>query len=296
VTTRAKRLQGDNETVAYMTQLITEHIRSCKARGLAETTRESREYLLRRLDTELPMGLGQATVEELEDWLAEHDDDQTQATYYGHVVAFFRWACDPARPRIDYDPSVGLRRPKVAQNVPKPATNEELQHALQALQDPWLLYVKLAAYGGARCCEIENLTRGDVTSEQMRLTGKGGKTRMVRTHPVVWAAIEHLPPGPIAYKIRKAERVTAEYLSASMITVFGRIGLQGMSLHRMRHWYATMQLRPRKYGGAGASIRTVQENLGHANLATTAIYTLVCDEERADAVDSLPTFTGPASC
>lgn len=296
MTTEAKRLPGDSEIVAYMTELITAHLRHCKSRGLAETTRESREYLLLRLDKELPMGLGQATVEELEDWLANHDDDQTQATYYGHVVAFFRWAADPARPRIDFDPSVGLHRPKVAQNVPKPATNDELQHALQTLADPWLRYVKLAAYGGARCCEIANLDRCDITAEQLRLTGKGGKTRMVRTHPIVWAAVEQLPSGPVAYRIRKSTPATAEYLSASMINVFTRIGLKGMSLHRMRHWYATMQLRPVKYGGAGASIRTVQENMGHATLATTAIYTLVTNEERADAVDALPTFTGPASC
>lgn len=296
MTIEAKRLPGDNEIVIYMTELIVAHLRHCRAKGLAETTRESREYLLHRLDRELPMGLGQATVEELEDWLAEHDDDQTQATYFGHMVAFYRWAANPVRPRIDYDPSAGLRRPKVAQNLPRPATNEELQHALTALQDPWLRYVKLAAYGGARCCEIADLDRGDITEESLRLTGKGGKTRIVRTHPIVWAAIQPLPPGPIAYRIRKTTPATAEYLSASMINVFVRVGLKGMSLHRMRHWYATMQLRPRKYGGAGASIRTVQENLGHASLATTAIYTLVTNEERADAVDSLPTFTGPASC
>jgi len=71
------------------------------------------------------------------------------------------------------------------------------------------------------------------------------------------------------------------------------IGLPGATLHRFRHWYATTQLKPVKYGGAGASIRTVQDNMGHANLASTAIYTLVTDEERADAIDSLPTFTAP---
>jgi site-specific recombinase XerD len=68
-----------------------------------------------------------------------------------------------------------------------------------------------------------------------------------------------------------------------------------VTLHQFRHWYATIQLRPVKYGGAGASIRAVQENLGHDSVTSTAIYTLVTNEERADAIDSLPTFAAPSS-
>jgi integrase/recombinase XerC len=294
VTTARKRSKADDEIVRFMTELIGEHIRHCAARGLAQTTRDSRERLLRYLDRDLPMGLGQATIEELEDFLASHDDDQTKATYYGHITAFFRWASDPANPRIDFDPSAGLRRPRVAPTVPKPATNAQLAEALQ-LDDPWRLYVKLAAYAGARCCEIANLDRSDVTAESIRLTGKSGKTRVVPTHGVVWEAVKPLPAGRIARKVRDGAPVTAGYISTSMIMTFNRNGMAGMSLHRLRHWYATMQLRPVKYGGAGASIRTVQSNMGHSTLATTAIYTLVTDEERADAIDSLPTFATPTS-
>ena len=72
-----------------------------------------------------------------------------------------------------------------------------------------------------------------------------------------------------------------------------RIGLPGVTLHRFRHWYATIQLRAVKYGGAGASLRVVQENMGHLSISSTAIYTFVTNEERADAIDSLPTFTTP---
>lgn len=295
MTATGKRHTRSDETVAYMTQLIDDHGRHLKARGFAKNTVESRLYLLHRLDGELPMGLGQATVEELEHFLSQFDDNQTQATYHGHICGFFRWAADPKRPRIDYDPTAGLLRPKVPRGLPKPATNDQLQHALNTLSEPWRLYVKLAAYAGARCCEIVTLDREDFTVESTRIIGKGGKVRVLRTHPIIWTAIEPLPAGPIARRVRTGDRAQADYLSAIMIYQLRRAGLAGLSLHRFRHWNATTQLKPVKYGGAGASIRAVQENLGHEQLSSTAIYTLVTDEERADAIDSLPVFVAPPS-
>lgn len=296
MTRSTRRATSSDETVAYMTQLIDDHGRHLRSRGFAKTTVESRMYLLHRLDDELPMGLGQSTVEELENFLAQFDDNQTQATYHGHIVGFFRWATDPKRPRIDYDPTAGLFRPKVPRGLPKPATNDHLRHALVALREPWRLYVKLAAYSGARCCEIVALDREDFTEESIRIVGKGGKTRVLRTHAVIWDAVRDLPPGPIARRVLTGDRAEADYLSATMICQLRRAGLPGLSLHRFRHWHATTQLRPQKYGGAGASIRTVQENLGHAQLSSTAVYTLVSDEERADAIDSLPTFNSSTPC
>lgn len=288
-----KRSTVGNETIAYMTELIERHLRHCEAQGLADTTIEKREEILRRLDRDLPMGLGQATTEELEDFLARAKAKETKASYYGHITGFFRWACDPKRPRIDYDPTDGLSRPRVPRGLPKPATDEQVAFALNTLADPWLSYVALATYAGARCCEIARIKRDAITRDTTRITGKGGRTRILKTHAELWRVIEPLPPGPIARKIHAEGRPDADYISSMTRMKLASIGLEGVTLHRFRHWYATMQLRSRKYGGAGASIRTVQENLGHANVSSTAIYTYVTNEERADAIDSLPSFRTP---
>ncbi len=292
-----RRSTASNDTIAFMTELIDRHLRHCRAAGLAATTIEKREELLRRLDRDLAMGLGRATTEELEDFLAAHPEPQTKATYFGHLIGFFRWACDPARPRIDYDPTAGLSRPRAPRGLPKPVTNDQVAFALAVLPQPWLSYVALAAYAGARCCEIARIVRGDIGSDQTRLLGKGGKTRVLKTHAELWRIIEPLQPGPIARRIGEPLNgaVDADYVSSSARWKLAQVGLEGVTLHRFRHWYATMQLRPVKYGGAGASIRTVQENLGHDSVTSTAIYTLVSNEERADAIDSLPTFTAPSS-
>jgi integrase len=278
-----------------MTELIDRHLRHCRAAGLAVTTIEKREELLRRLDTQLPMGLGLATTEELEDFLARYPEPQTKATYYGHIVGFFRWAADPLRPRVDYDPTAGLNRPRASRGLPKPVTDDQLAFAMLTLPAPCLYYVALAAYEGARCCEVASVRREDVTAERIRIIGKGGKTRVLKTHAEVWRLIEPLPEGPIARKADGTYPVSADYISSLIRAKLAGIGLRGVTLHQFRHWYATTQLKPVKYGGAGASIRAVQENLGHDSVTSTAIYTLVTNEERADAIDSLPTFAAPSS-
>lgn len=290
-----RRSTSSDGTITFMTELIERHLKHCDASGLANTTIEKRSELLHRIDRTLPMGLGQATTEELEDFLARCRAAETKASYYGHVVGFFRWACDPRNPRIDYDPSVALRRPRVRRGQPKPVTNEQVAQALGELPDPWLTWVVLAAYEGARCIEIARAERDDITAESTRLHGKGGKTRTLKTHAEVWRVVEPLPAGPLAHRTDGAP-ADADYLSNSARQKFERIGMSGVTLHRFRHWYATTQLRPQKFGGAGASIRTVQMNLGHDSLNSTAIYTFASDEERADAIDSLPTFTTRNPC
>ena len=289
-----KRSTESEATIAYMSDLIDRHVRKCEADGLAESTIDKRQELLLRLDRDLPMGLGQATTEELQDFLARYRKAETKASYYGHIVGFFKWACDPRAPRIDYNPAIGLSRPRTPRGLPKPATDAEVAFALATLPHPWLAYVALAAYEGARCIEISRLDRRNITEQETRLHGKGDKERVLKTHAEVWRIVQGLPPGPIAYRIAGKGGVDADYVSSSARWKLARIGMEGMTLHRFRHWYATTQLKPVKYGGAGASIRTVQENMGHANLASTAIYTLVTNEERADAIDSLPTFSAPS--
>jgi integrase len=280
-----------------MSDLIRAHLRHMEAAGLARNTIDDRGELLRRLDDLLPMGLYEATTEELEDYLATPGwAPWTKATYYTHLVGFFRWATHPNRVHLDYDPSASLPRPKTPRGIPRPVTNAELRHALEQLPEPWRTYAVLAAYEGARCCEIAVITKEDITERRTRLTGKGGKTRVLKTHQVVWRAVQDFPPGRIARYRNKSTAVTPTYISGYGSKMLDRIGLPGATWHMFRHWYGTTMLRPREYGGAGASLRAVQENLGHANLGTTAIYTLVSDEERDAGIDALPTFGTSTPC
>lgn len=282
-------------TITDMTDLIEPHLRRCRAAGLAETTRIAREKLLRRLDRELPLGLNEATTEELEDWLASNGGasatwaDKTRSTYHEHISAFYEWAADPARPvGLEYNPAAGLIRPRSRRGLPRPIGEDDLAFALATLDEPWRTYAYLAADAGLRCCEISLLDRRDITPVAVTVErGKGGKGRSIPTSAALWEAIKDKPPGRIALTTRGLP-VPRDYLSNNMSLQFAAIGMDGVTMQRLRHRFATILLRPRELGGAGADLRTVQELMGHSDPSVTAIYTLVTDEQREMAIRALP--------
>lgn len=283
-------------TITHMTDLVEHHLRHCRAAGQAVTTIVFREKLLRRLDRELPMGLIEATTEELEDWLATNGgadrrwSDKTRSTYYEHISAFYRWAADPRRTvGLEYDPAAGLVRPRGRRGLPRPVTEDELAFAMAMLDEPWRTYVHLAAYAGLRCCEISALKRRDITQEAITVVrGKGGKGRSVPTDAGLWGALKDKPPGLIALTTRDRLPVPRNYVSETTSLRLTAIGLPDVTLHRFRHRFATILLRPVALGGAGADLRTVQELMGHSSPAVTAIYTLITDEQREMAIRALP--------
>lgn len=283
-----------------MTALIERYLRHAKSGGLSPQTIDDRRKLLYRLDRELPMGLCMATTEELEEFLAGPDDRswaaETRRTYYTGIASFFAWACDSRNPTLDYDPAAALTRPKAPPGLPRPATEDQLGEALMLLPAPWDAAVALAAYAGARAAEVAALERDQITLQAMTLFGKGGKRRAVGTHPAVWSRIESLPAGPIIVRERHPWRpADGDYVSSRIAVMLGRIGLGDITFHQFRHRFATMALRPRQFGGAGASLRAVQELLGHGTVATTARYTLVSDEERDAAIAALPSYRPTSS-
>lgn len=260
-----------------MTDLIDAHLAHMKAGGLADNTIDDRRKVLYRINLELPLGLDQATVEELADWMANRRwSAQTRATYYGHIRGYFLWACDPRNPKLDYDPSEALTRPKVPATVPRPVTDGELAYAMGRASVRWYRNIVLAAYAGLRCCELATVTTWDITETRITVTGKGGKTRHIPTAEVVWAAVRSLPPGEV-----NAGR-DADWIARLGNAHLRRIGLRGVTMHRFRHWFGTNLL------ARGANLRTVQELMGHSSPATTAIYTQVTDEQRQMAIAALP--------
>lgn len=263
-----------------MTDLVAQHLAHLKSVGRAATTIEAREDVLRRLDRELPMGLVKAFTEELEAWLAGPDERpwsrQTRATYFAHVVGFYRWASDPARPvGMDYDPSVGLIRPPVPPGQPRPVTSEQLAYARGKLANPWRLYVELAAFAGLRSIEIARLDREDVSKTEILVRrGKGDKTRVIDISPDLWKLVAYLPAGPVA-RTTRGERANSRDVYINTNKHLARIGLHDVTLHRFRHWCATYLL------DEGAEVTAVQQALGHGSLNTTARYLALTDRQRA---------------
>jgi integrase/recombinase XerD len=279
-------------TSASMADDITKHLNRCRARNFAARTITDREIVLRRIDADLPLGLNEATTEELQEWLVGPQPPdkpwsaKTRETYFDHVVAYYR---DPVvAERIGWDPSAGLIRPRVPQGLPKPAKEDEVRRAYADLPRPYDLYVMLAGSAGLRAGEIARLRREDVAEDLITIDeGKGGKSRTVDTHRELWQRIRLVRPGPLAL-LESGRIMTSKQLASRVAHRLDMIGLPHLSIHCFRHRFATMMLRPKALGGAGADLLTVSVLLGHSNPNTTKIYCLISSEQRRLAIQALP--------
>lgn len=266
-----------------MTDLIADYERHLKRLDRAEATIASYIDTLRRMDRELPGPLITALPEELEDWL--YNQEWSKATRHQRraaVVGFFRFASSPKRKvRIDWNPAADLPPIKVPGGRPRPAPTSAVAALLRA-REPFRTWYVLAAFTGARCCEIAALDCEAIGEEDTELHGKGDKTRTVPTHPLVWALAQVLPPGPVAVAAG-GWRLTRADVSLRGNREIDRMGHAPVTMHRLRSWFGTQA-----YEASGNDIRAVQELLGHASVATTQIYVAPSRRGMARGVAGLP--------
>lgn len=261
--------------------MIARYLRHMKAAGRAANTINDRRKLLTRAAGELPNGL-KSGAEEISDWLAqfEHPSNQTRCTYRAHLGGFYAYWSDPKqRPHFDFNPMHEVPSVRAHPGQPRPVSEQTLRYALERL-DPWAARaIRLAAQAGFRCCEMCAADREDFDPDTIVVHSKGGATKVVACHPQVWADIRHLPPGPI-FVTGRGKRLSADYMSSRLSRALAGIGLVGVTAHRFRHRFGTRI-------NARVDTRTAQEFLRHEHLSSTAIYTLVGDEQRAAALSAL---------
>lgn len=179
------------------------------------------------------------------------------------------------------------RGPRLPRSVPKPLNAAEAEAALDNVDllhdEAWLqkrdLAVLLLLYGcGLRISEALGLTRQEAPKAggMLRITGKGGKTRIVPVLPVVAeAAADYLaicpwkggPTDPL-FVGTKGGKLNARLIQRALETLRGQLGLpETATPHALRHSFATHLL------AGGGDLRAIQELLGHASLSTTQRYT-----------------------
>jgi site-specific recombinase XerD len=194
------------------------------------------------------------------------------------VRAFFSDAA--RRDLVPVDPSIGLPARKKPTRLPRAMAAGALGAMLDALdgEDPVTLRDRAmleVLYGtGLRVSELAGLTVGGVRSELVRVTGKGNRTRVV---PLAGQARRALDRYLDSGRPRLVAPDSADWLWLGVRG--GPLGPRGVRRvararlgtfpHALRHSFATHLLE------RGADLRTVQELLGHIELATTQTYTAV---------------------
>lgn len=188
-----------------------------------------------------------------------------------------------------------LRTPRTRKSLPQALTVREAKAAIATTDEmedrPWVAARDMAVlslcYGaGLRISEALGLSRTDVEGPTLRVTGKGGKTRLVPIIEPVRQAIEAylklcpftLTPSQPMFRGVKGGVLSPRLLQARMVQLRSALGLPpGATPHALRHSFATHLL------GRGGDLRAIQELLGHASLSTTQIYTAVDTERLLDA-------------
>jgi integrase/recombinase XerD len=197
---------------------------------------------------------------------------------------------------IEHDPTADLRAPKKSQKLPQVLSRDEVARLLatprgtspSALRDRALLELMYAC--GLRASEATGLQLRDVDLEAglLRASGKGSKERIV---PVggeaiaavrVWLergrpALVGLAPEPHVFVNHRGAGLTRQGLYKIVQRHARTAGLaEKMSPHTLRHTFATHLL------AGGCDLRALQEMLGHADIATTQIYTHLSAERLRD--------------
>ena len=188
-----------------------------------------------------------------------------------------------------------LRAPKLPKTLPKALTIIEAKNAILTTSEiediPWVAARDVAVlslcYGaGLRIAEALALTRSDLEGETIRVTGKGGKVRLVPVIETVRESIEtYLSLCPFVVENKdpvfrgvKGGPLSPRLIQMRVVQLRAALGLPPSTTpHALRHSFATHLL------GRGGDLRTIQELLGHASLSTTQIYTKVDTEQLLDA-------------
>ncbi len=191
---------------------------------------------------------------------------------------------------IKSDPTTDLVTPQSSQKLPRFLTEGEMEQLLQApdtasvtgVRDRAMIELLYAT--GLRVSELIGLKADNINIDQGVLTcfGKGSKQRRI---PVGRSAIGWLQKYQGARQRLLGEeqssflfvgsggkQLTRQLVRTILKQYAARVGVRGVSPHVLRHSFATHLLEH------GADTRSVQELLGHSDLATTQIYTHVTNE------------------
>lgn len=222
--------------------------------------------------------------------LAEEWRDLARATVARKSAAlrrFYGFLLDE-KLRAD-DPGSALPRPGTGRGLPKTLSNADVDAIFAAIQaridrvppDPrdlrLLALIELLYGSGLRASELVSLPRGAVQPDKpyLILRGKGGKERLVplsdRARAAVAAWRDHVDPArPWLFPSGKGHLSRIRlYQMVQEIGAMAGIPPDRISPHVLRHAFATHLLE------GGADLRALQAMLGHADIATTEIYTHV---------------------
>jgi len=212
-------------------------------------------------------------------------------TFYNHLLALDAVADNPA---------LGIRAPKSPRKLPSAVDPDAMSQLLDGApldDDPWLAARDLAMFellysSGLRLAELVGLDVQDLDlgAAEVRVTGKGSKTRMLPVGSKAAGALAawltlRAPPAALAgtaalFITPRGARIPRHQVQQRLARAGVAKGVpQHLHPHMLRHSFATHLLE------SSCDLRAVQELLGHADISTTQVYTHLDFQHLAQVYD-----------
>ena len=217
-------------------------------------------------------------------------DSRSVARHLATIRHFFRFALTEGY--VKQDPAMNIESPKTRKSLPQFLSEKEVERLLAqpdlgdavGLRDRAM--IELMYSTGIRVSELCGIRTSDLSMDPgcLRCTGKGDKERLV---PVGRRAIDAVAnyaregrpkllgerTSPFLFVNQKGQGLTRTVFWRTLRDYGCKAGLRKpLKPHMLRHSFATHLL------DRGADLRSVQMMLGHADIATTQIYTHVVEE------------------
>lgn len=242
-------------------------------------------------------GILATDTQDMRAWMAHERDrglsPRSLARALSAVRSFVRWLVE--RGGGEAPAILSARGPRVRRRLPRPLAPDDARHVIAAVahddaeppataaerwQEARDAAVITLLYGsGLRISEALGLTGADhPLPDMLRITGKRGRMRLVPVLPVARRAVgrymrlcPHAPaPDLPLFRGARGGPLSPRIVQRAMESARNRLGLPASATpHALRHSFASHLL------ARGGDLRTIQELLGHASLATTQVYTAV---------------------
>ncbi|MEX2196995.1 MAG: tyrosine recombinase XerC [Thermoleophilaceae bacterium] len=270
--------------------------RSLATRGMAERTRRAYGVDVGQLadwaagHDLAPDGIGHRELRRYAGVLSERGASRsTVARKLAAIRAFYAELV--RRGVVEASPGDLVSSPKRERTLPRVLKPAEAAGVLDGIPASTPLELRdralfeLAYGAGLRAEELVNLdvTSLDADAEELRVEGKGAKTRIVPAGEPAWRSLERwldrgrpllareaAEPGPALFLSKSGRRLSTSDVRRRLRIWTRKAALAaGVSPHTLRHSFATHLLE------GGADLRVIQELLGHASISTTQSYTRV---------------------
>lgn len=237
--------------------------------------------------------LAKVATQDIRAWIAAERrrglSTRSVARALSAVKSFYRWL--DAAEGLSNAAIAAARAPRTRARLPRPVDPSAAEALIEEAADhvePWIAARDAAVltllWGcGMRISEALSLKLSDAPlPDTLRITGKGGKERIVPVLPAARDAVQHYlrllghpgPPDRALFLGARGGDLGARAVQKAMAGARMRLGLPASATpHALRHSFATHLLE------AGGDLRAIQELLGHASLSTTQVYTAV-DQSR----------------